>query len=125
MAAHGQISPEGNRRRRRHPVGGYAKDIDPNTQDASTGYFMLRQKRFVTGAQNFDGSVIVVDGDSPKETWRRVHNGWRSIMDELASGRVRAQFDFQDVSQDEFDDPALMTPPKCSYCDFNAFCGGE
>jgi CRISPR/Cas system-associated exonuclease Cas4 (RecB family) len=103
----------------------YAKTIDPNSQDAATGYFMLRQKRFVTGAQDFDGPVVVVDGDSPKETWRRVHNGWRSIMDELASGRVRAQFDFQDVSQDEFDDPALMTPPKCSYCDFNAFCGGE
>lgn len=103
----------------------YAKTIDPNSQDVATGYFMLRQKRFVTGTQDFDGPVIVVDGDSPKETWRRVHDGWRSIMDELASGRVRAQFDFQDVSQDKFDDSALMTPPKCSYCDFSAFCGEE
>ena len=100
----------------------YAKNIDPNTQDAATGYFMLRQKRFLTGAKSFDGPVIAVEGDSPKETWRRVHDGWRTIMDELASGRVRAQFALKKVSQDEFDDVALMTPPKCAYCDFSVFC---
>ena len=91
--------------------------------DVSTGYFMLRQKRFVTGAQGFDGSVVAVEGESPRETWTKIETSWRATMEELAGGAVRAPSIRTSSIKTNFDDPVLMTPPNCNYCDFAIFAG--
>ena len=103
----------------------YAKHIDNAELDVPTGYFMLRQKRFVTGSENFDGSVVAVEGASATETWTKIEKSWAATMAEMGGGTIRAPFDQEDVAQAQFDDPTLMTPPRCTYCDYATLCGRE
>jgi CRISPR/Cas system-associated exonuclease Cas4 (RecB family) len=103
----------------------YAEHIDSARLDVPTGYFMLRQKRFVTGSENFDGSVIAVEGASPRDTWTKIEKSWAATMAELGGGTIRAPFQNEDVAQDSFSDPILMTPPRCNYCDYATLCGRE
>ena len=101
----------------------YARQVGDAMADVPTGYFMLRQKRFVTSAQGFSGSVVAVEGESPHETWTMIENFWRAVMTEMAGGSVRAAFAQEDVDQAKFHDPSLMTPPKCNWCDYAARAG--
>ncbi len=103
----------------------YARHVGDAKTAVPTGYFMLRQKRFVTGAQGFNGSVVAVEGETPRETWKKIETSWRATMKEMAGGGVRAAFDQDGVEQAKFNDPILMTPPKCQYCDFVTLCGRE
>ncbi|WP_298354680.1 PD-(D/E)XK nuclease family protein [Rhodoblastus sp.] len=103
----------------------YARHVGDANADVPTGYFMLRQKRFVTGAQGFNGSVVAVEGETPNETWEKIETSWRAVMTEMADGAVRAAFAQENVDQAKFNDPILMTPPKCRYCDFATLCGRE
>ena len=100
----------------------YAHHAGAATRETPAGYFMLRQKRFVTAAPQFEGAVVV-DGASLGETWDRIERSWRGIMDELGRGETRAPFGQEDVAQDKFADAALMTPPKCKFCDYATLCG--
>lgn len=100
----------------------YAKHVDGAAQDIATGYFMLRQKRFVTNATHFAGSVVAVNGESPGDTWIKVSGAWRQAMDEISSGKVRATFDSNGLAQSKFADDILLTPPKCDYCDYQVLC---
>lgn len=102
----------------------YAKHLAPLSLDAPTGYFMLRQKRFVTGSTHFRGATTVVQGPDAAETWLRVSKRWKQGMEELECGRVRAPFELRDAASKDFSDPILMTPPKCKFCDFQMLCGG-
>lgn len=101
----------------------YAKHVGGAKQDVATGYFMLQQKRFVTGSPQFKEPVVHVEGESPGETWQRVSASWQEAMKEMAAGKVRATFDQDGASQDKFNDPFLLTPPRCEYCDCNVLCG--
>lgn len=103
----------------------YAKHIDGKKLDVPTGYFMLRQERFVTGSPGFSGSVFAVEGPDARETWTRIETSWGAVMDEIVAGQVRASFDQEGVAQKKFDDPILMTPPNCNYCDYTVLCGRE
>ena len=103
----------------------YAKHIGGEKLDIPTGYFMLRQERFVTGSQGFDGSVFAVDGPSPRETWTRISTSWGAVMGEIVAGQVRASFEQEGVAQKKFENPVLMTPPNCNYCDYTVLCGRE
>lgn len=103
----------------------YAKHIDSGKLDVPTGYFMLRQMRFVTGSENFDGSVAAVEGASHRETWTKIEKSWTATMDELGGGTIRATFETEGVAQEDFSDPILMTPPRCAYCDYAILCGRE
>lgn len=99
----------------------YAKHMDPAIQSVETGYFMLRQKRFITGSQRFVGPVLTVDGNDMHETWKRIDASWKGAMAELATGKVRATYEALD--RKDFADPVLMTPPKCGFCDYSVLCG--
>lgn len=101
----------------------YARHVRGDGLDVPTGYFMLRQRRFVTGSQRFGGPVVAVAGRSTAETWERIAAGWSAVMAELGVGHVRAPFDTAGVEQARFVDPILMTPPKCDHCDFAIACG--
>ncbi len=103
----------------------YARHVGDAKAYVPTGYFMLRQKRFVTGAPGFNGSVVAVDGETPRETWKKMEKSWHGVMTEMAGGAVRAAFDQEGVEQEKFSDPVLMTPPKCKYCDFATLCGRQ
>ena len=49
----------------------YARHVSDEKVDAAAGYFMLRQKRFITTAPIAGGGADVVPGRTPKETWDR------------------------------------------------------
>jgi RecB family exonuclease len=72
----------------RHAVGGRG--------ETPAGYFMLRQKRFVTGAAVFKDAVVV-EGASLGETWYLIETSWRAIMHELGKGETRAPYGQADV----------------------------
>ena len=103
----------------------YSRHVGDAKADVPTGYFMLRQRRFVTGAQSLNGSVVAVEGASPDETWKKIEKSWRAVMTEMVGGSVRAAFAQKDVDQQKFNDPSLMTPPKCNWCDYVTLCGRE
>ena len=103
----------------------YAKHIDSAKLDVPTGYFMLRQKRFVTGSEKFDGAVVAVEGASPRETWTKIEKSWTATMDEINVGTIRAPYKNKDVAQGDFDDPILIAPPHCNYCDYATLCGKQ
>jgi ATP-dependent helicase/nuclease subunit B len=90
--------------------------------ETPAGYFMLRQKRFVTAAATFKDAVVV-EGASLGETWSQIETSWREIMDELGRGASRTPFAQESVAQVDFADTALMTPPKCKFCDYATLCG--
>lgn len=122
-----------DRWRRREIEGGvaiqlavYARHVGGDGTDVPTGYFMLRQRRFVTGAQRFTGrDVVAIVGKTAAETWGEIADGWGAVMAEVGAGHVRAPFAMAAVDQAKFTDPVLMTPPKCAFCDFAIACGRE
>jgi len=103
----------------------YARHCGGAKMEAQAGYFMLRQKRFLTNAQDFKGSVVAVAGASPSETWKTIEKSWRATMKELADGKIRAPFEWDDVPQKEFEDDVSMAPPKCKFCDYVTLCGRD
>ena len=100
----------------------YARHVADGKVDADTGYFMLRQKRFLTGARLAGGMATVIEGPSPKETWDRVASSWASAMDEIKAGKVLATFEQGDLKPEEAA-PYLLLEPMCRYCDYAKICG--
>jgi ATP-dependent helicase/nuclease subunit B len=103
----------------------YARHVGGAKADTATGYFMLRQKRFVTGSSLFQGEAIVVDGPAPQMTWDKITKSWAEAMAEIGKGTVRAPFEQNGVQLNAFADPYLLTPPKCQHCDYLVLCGGD
>ena len=103
----------------------YARHVSGGRTTVPAGYFMLRQRRFVTGSQRFSGPVVAVAGKTTAETWERIEDGWAAVMAEFGDGRVKAPFDSAGVEQAKFVDPVLVTPPKCDRCDFAIVCGRQ
>jgi ATP-dependent helicase/nuclease subunit B len=103
----------------------YARHVGGAGADVPTGYFMLRQKRFVTGSLLFQGEAIVVEGPTSAATWGKITKSWAAAMAEVGKGIVRAPFEQSGVEQHAFADSYLMTPPKCAYCDYSVLCGGQ
>jgi len=102
----------------------YARHVSDKKVDAATGYFMLRQRRFLTAAPlRSAGVATVIDGPTPKKTWDRIAASYRLAMADLTSGKVRAPFDQRDTSLADFSDPILLTRPNCKYCDYKNICG--
>jgi len=69
--------------------------------------------------------VVAVAGASPSETWKTIEKSWRATMKELADGKIRAPFEWDDVPQKEFEDDVSMAPPKCKFCDYVTLCGRD
>ena len=101
----------------------YARHVSDHRVDVSTGYFMLRQRRFLSSERLSGGASQVIEGPNPKETWEKVVSSWRLAMGDLKEGRVRATFEQRDEKLDKFSDPHLLTPPPCRFCDYAAICG--
>jgi len=101
----------------------YARHVADEKVDVATGYFMLRQKRFLSGAPLSGGMTTVIEGPSPKETWDRVSSSWVLAMDDINGGKVRATFEQSDQKPEKFSDTYLLVPPKCGYCDYADICG--
>ena len=101
----------------------YARHVADEKVDVATGYFMLRQKRFLTGAPLSGSFATVIEGPSPKDTWDRVATSWGLAMDDIKAGKVRATFEQSGLKPEEFSDPYLIVPPKCGYCDYAGICG--
>ena len=103
----------------------YARHVGGVNADIPTGYFMLRQKRFVTGSPLFAGEVDVVEGPTARATWEKIAKSWSAAMEEIENGAIRAPLEQNGVKQSAFADPYLLTPPKCGYCDFSVLCRGD
>jgi ATP-dependent helicase/nuclease subunit B len=103
----------------------YARHVGGAGADIPTGYFMLRQKRFVTGSPLFKGNAVVVEGPASQITWDKITKSWSEAMAEIGKGAVRAPFEQNGVQQNAFADPYLLTPPKCQFCDYSVLCGGD
>jgi ATP-dependent helicase/nuclease subunit B len=101
----------------------YARHVSDENVDVETGYFMLRQRRFLTTGLLDGEAALVVDGPTPKETWDRIAASWKATMTELGDGCVRAPFEQADTSLADFEDPCLLMPPSCGFCDYAGLCG--
>ncbi|MGJ0391919.1 MAG: RecB family exonuclease [Methylocystis sp.] len=101
----------------------YARHVSDENVDAATGYFMLRQRRFLTATPlRGEGPTTVIDGPTPKDTWDRVLASRTSAMADIEAGTVRALFDQSDTKLEDFTDRYLLVPPKCGYCDYAGLC---
>jgi len=101
----------------------YAHHVADEKADVATGFFMLRQKRFLTSAPLSGGMATIIEGPTPNETWHRISASFESAFDEIGKGKVRATFERNGQKQEEFSDPYLLVPPKCGYCDYADICG--
>ncbi|KAF2991386.1 PD-(D/E)XK nuclease family protein (plasmid) [Methylocystis sp. MJC1] len=101
----------------------YARHVAGEKADVATGFFMLRQRRFLTSAPLSGGMATLIEGPTPKETWHRISASFGSAFDEIGKGKVRATFERNGQKQEEFSDPYLLVPPKCGYCDYADICG--
>ena len=104
----------------------YAKHIDGEKLDVPTGYFMLRQKRFVTGSPGFSRL-----GRRRRGTGRaRNLDENRNVLGrgDGRNGRRPGPRDFRRRRASlkrSLTTPILMTPPNCNYCDYTVLCGRE
>jgi hypothetical protein len=103
----------------------YARHVADGQAEPATGFFMLRQKRFLTNTPLSGGMATLIQGDTPKETWDKIAASFRSAFDEIGKGRVRATFERTGQTLEEFSDPYLLVPPKCGFCDYADICGGN
>jgi RecB family exonuclease len=101
----------------------YAKHVADEKADAAAGYFMLRQRRFVSSTPISGGDAMVVAGPAPKETWESILASFGPTVEEMAKGTIRATFEHKDTKQAEFSDHCLLAPPKCKFCDYDGICG--
>ncbi|WP_442754257.1 PD-(D/E)XK nuclease family protein [Methylocystis sp. JAN1] len=93
--------------------------------DVAAGYFMLRQKRFLTTAPLGGGAATLVDGPTPQETWEKVLVSFGAAMQDIRSGDIRAAIEHDGVKPADFSDPYLLTPPRCGRCDYYGICGAH
>jgi RecB family exonuclease len=103
----------------------YARHVSDEKVAVETGYFMLRQRRFLTTGLLGGDATIVIDGPTPKETWDRIAASWKATMKEIKSGKVRAPFEHAATSLADFEDARLLMPPSCGFCDYVGLCGVE
>jgi RecB family exonuclease len=100
----------------------YAWKVTDENVRAETGYFMLRQRRFLTTSSLVGEGTTFISGPTPKETWDRIASSWKGTRDEIKGGKVRANFEQQGVSLAEFKDEQLLLPPSCIFCDYAGLC---
>jgi hypothetical protein len=106
-------------------IGVYARHISDEKVDVSAGYYMLRQRRFLTASSLGGGSAIVVEGPTPRETWEKVLASFGSAMDDIRKGEIRAAFEHDGEKPEKFSDPYLLTPPRCGGCKYYGICGAH
>jgi hypothetical protein len=100
----------------------YARHVSDENVKASTGYYMLRQRKYLT-TDNLSGNLArTIEGPNAKETWEKLKASWSAAMDDLGSGKVRATYENNKIEQKKFSDEYLLTPPKCKYCDYAGLC---
>jgi hypothetical protein len=100
----------------------YARQVTDENVRAETGFFMLRQRRFLTTGSLAGEGTTVIPGPTPKETWDRIASSWKGTRDKIKGGKVRANFEQQGVSLAEFKDEQLLLPPSCIFCDYAGLC---
>ncbi len=103
----------------------YARHVADGQAEPATGFFMLRQKRFLTNTPLSGGMATLIEGATPKETWDKIAASFGSAFDEIGKGRVRATFERTGQTLEEFSDPYLLVPAKCAFCDYADICGGN
>ena len=103
----------------------YARHVADGQAEPATGFFMLRQKRFLTNTPLSGGMATLIEGATPKETWDKIAASFGFAFDEIGKGRVRATFERTGQTLEEFSDPYLLVPPKCRFCDYADICGGN
>ena len=101
----------------------YARHVSDENVDVETGYFMLRQRRFLTTGLLDGEATLILDGATPKETWDRIASSWKATMREIGGGKVRATFEHAEVGLADFEDAHLLLPPSCGFCDYAGLCG--
>lgn len=101
----------------------YARQISDENVGVETGYFMLRQRRFLTTGSLGGAATLLIDGPTPKETWDRISTSWKATMTEISSGSVQSPFEQADTSIKNFVDAHLLMPPSCGFCDYAGLCG--
>ena len=103
----------------------YARHVSDEKVNVSTGYFMLRQKRYLT-TDNLSGNLAkTIEGPGARETWERLQASWGRAIEDLQAGKVRATYENKKIEQNKFFDEYLLSPPKCKYCDYVGICGAN
>jgi ATP-dependent helicase/nuclease subunit B len=105
-------------------VGVYGRHVSDPSVDARVGYFMLRQSRFLTTDPG--GAGVMVEGPSAKDTWDKVAASFGAVVADMGTGRIRSAVEHRRLKDHEkYDDPYLLAPPRCVYCEFAGICGEE
>ena len=105
-------------------VGVYGRHVSDLSVDARVGYFMLRQSRFLTTDPG--GAGVLVEGPSAKDTWDKVAASFGAVVADMGKGRIRSAVEHRRLKDHEkYDDPYLLAPPRCVYCEFEGICGEE
>lgn len=100
----------------------YARHVSDENVKVATGYFMLRQKRFLTVDKLANNRSNVIQGPTAKETWDQLSSSWTTIMQDVAMGSVKATFDQAEKKLEAFSNPPFLAPPKCTYCNYAGIC---
>lgn len=100
----------------------YARHISDEKVKVATGYFMLRQRRFLTVDRLVNNRSNIIQGPTAKETWDQLSSSWTSIMQDVAKGKVTATFDQAETKLEAFSNPPFLAPPKCTYCNYAGIC---
>jgi ATP-dependent helicase/nuclease subunit B len=89
-------------------------------RDASprAGYFLLRQRRFLTPPSAALRGTPVDDAPDLGETWRQVLDAWRDARADVLVGTLRAR----GVLLDEDDVTAQAREVHCEWCDYATLC---
>ena len=92
----------------------YARHVADGQVEPATGFFMLRQKRFLTNTPLSGGIAdCSIEGATPRRHGTSSPRRSDPAFDEIGKGRVRATFERTGQTLEEFSDPYLLVPPKC------------
>lgn len=100
----------------------YARHVSDEKVNVATGYFMLRQKRFLTVNRLENNHANIIEGPSAKETWTVLSSSWAEIMNDVTSGNVKANFEHAEIKLEDYNNPPYQLPPKCEYCNYAGVC---
>lgn len=90
---------------------------------APAGYFMLRQRRLLSAAQEVFPPDTHIAGSDLAMVWDNIVASWQCQMQELASGVIVATGVEADVQQPSGNVPPLVLEPPCRFCDYSRLCG--
>lgn len=100
----------------------YARHVSDEDVNVATGYYMLRQRRFLTVDRLKNNHSNIIEGPKAKETWAVLSSSWSEIINDVVNGHVKATIDHDGTKLEDYSNPPYQLPPKCGYCNYAGIC---